>query len=104
LSQPGQNFLSSRLLYRNASQLALKWALDGQFRGSEIQFKYIHEYSVRGDWFAGDFLYPVNPRMGLVAGGDLISAYESAAPDRGAEFLSDMRTLGRIRLGVNYAL
>lgn len=104
LAQSGQNFLSSRLLYRNASQLALKWALDGQLRGSEIHFKYIHEYSVRGDWFAGDFLYAVNPRMGLVAGGDLISAYESAAPDRGAEFLSDMRTLGRIRLGVNYAL
>jgi hypothetical protein len=104
LAGSGPNFMSSRLLYRNASQISLKWALDGSLRGSEFQFKYIHEYSVRGDWFAGDFFYPVNPRMGLIAGGDLLSAYESAAPDRGAEFLSDMRTLGRVRLGVNYAL
>jgi hypothetical protein len=104
LAGSGQNFMSSRLLYRNASQVALKWALEGTLRGSEVQFKYIHDYSVRGDWIAGDLLYSVNPRMGLVAGGDIISAYETTAPDRGAEFLSDMRTLGRIRLGVNYAL
>ena len=103
-SQNGSLF-SSRMLYRNASQIGLNYhLLAGNLHDPQIRFKYIHEFSINGDWISGDFTYSFSPSFGAVVGGDILSSYLDVSPDRGAEFLADMRPLGRIRLGVTYAL
>jgi hypothetical protein len=103
-SQSGSLF-SSRMLYRNATQVGLNYHLfPGNLHDPQIQFKYIHEFSINGDWISGDFNYSFSPSFGAVVGGDILSSYLDVSPDRGAEFLADMRPLGRIRLGVTYAL
>jgi hypothetical protein len=93
---PDQNLFSSRILFRNATQLTVE--LD------EFTARYLHEYSVRGDWFALDWKKQWTPNWSTVLGGDVLNADRFSSPDRGAEFLGDLRALDRIRLGVNYAL
>ena len=103
-SQSGSIF-SSRMLYRNASQVAVDYRLlPGNLHDPRILFKYIHEYSINGDWISGDFLYSFSKGLGVTLGGDVLSSYLDASPDRGAEFIADMRALGRVRLGVTCAL
>ncbi len=98
------SLFSSHLFYRMATQIALKHRfLPGNVHDPAISFKYIHEYSIRGDWFSGDASYRFTPDLGIYIGGDVLSSYLDVSPDRGAEFLADVRSLGRIRLGVNYA-
>gem|GEM_PF-2145967 len=95
---------SSRLLYRNATLFQLaKHLMPGSKQDPVLKFKYIHEYSIKGDWFAADLEVQIQPALMLFAGGDVLSSYRDAAPERGAEFLADMRPLGRARLGVTYA-
>jgi hypothetical protein len=95
---------SSRLLYRNATLFQIKKHLLPENPHDPILFfKYIHEYSIKGDWFAIDLHYSLRPSLVLFAGGDILSSYRDVSPDRGAEFLADMRPLGRARLGVTYA-
>jgi hypothetical protein len=92
---------SSRLLYRNATLFQIKKHLLPENPHDPILFfKYIHEYSIKGDWFAIDLHYSIRPSLVLFAGGDILSSYRDVSPDRGAEFLADMRPLGRARLGV----
>jgi len=91
-----QNLFSSRLLFRNATQLTVE--LD------EITARYLHEYAVSGDWIALDWKKQWTANWSTVLGGDLINAGQFNASDRGAEFLGDLRALDRIRLGVTYAL
>lgn len=99
----GTSLFSSRLLYRNASQISLKAEFgDRNPHHPTLQAKYIHEYSIIADWIALDFSYALNPDLTVFAGGDLIGAIRDVSPDRGAEFLSDLRSNDRIRLGVNY--
>ncbi|MBU6154453.1 MAG: hypothetical protein KGP28_09150 [Bdellovibrionales bacterium] len=96
---------SSRLLYRNATLLQIKKHLmPGTLHDPVIFFKYIHEYSIKGDWFAMDLHYSIHRDLRVFAGGDILSSYRDVSPDRGAEFLADMRPLGRVRLGVTYEL
>ena len=95
---------SSRMLYRNASLFQIKKHLfPGSPHDPTLFFKYIHEYSIKGDWFAMDLHYLLKPGLLLFVGGDILSSYRDVSPDRGAEFLADMRPLGRARLGVTYA-
>lgn len=93
-ADPIQNLFSSRILYRNALQFEMhlkEWFL-----------KYLHEFSVNANWIALDWKKQWNSNWNSVIGGDLISAEHNAAPERGAEFLSDMRAIDRIRLGLQY--
>ncbi|MBC7397330.1 MAG: hypothetical protein H7333_07790 [Bdellovibrionales bacterium] len=103
-ANPGQSVFSSRLLYRNATQVAIRSDLaDPSPHHPTLQLKYVHDYSVLADWIAADFFYSIEPHLFFVIGGDIISARRDVSPDRGAEFLADMRAIDRVRLGVNYA-
>jgi hypothetical protein len=104
-SDPNSSIFSSRILYRNATQVALKTRLGkSATHPTLLDFKYIHEYSIKGDWIAADIHYSMKTGVTLLVGGDIISSYRDVSPDRGAEFLADVRPLGRFRLGVTYAL
>ncbi len=103
-ADPNSSIFSSRILYRNATQLAFKTTLGTTNpHAPSLILKYIHEYSIKGDWLAGDFNYKLKSNVLLIAGADILSSFRDVSPDKGAEFLADMRPLGRIRLGVNYA-
>jgi hypothetical protein len=93
-SSQNQNVFSSRILYRNATQLSLTWG--------EWVFRLLHEYSVNANWIAMDWNHSWDENWSTVFGGDLISAEKLSATNRGAEFLPDLRALDRIRLGVKY--
>ncbi len=96
---------SSRMLYRNATLFQIKKHLmPGTPADPVLFFKYIHEYSIKGDWFAMDLHASIRNDLRVFAGGDILSSYRDVSPDRGAEFLADMRPLGRVRLGVTYEL
>jgi len=89
-----QNIFSSRVLYRNATQLTYEW--------KEFSGRLLHEFSVNANWIAFDWNHSWDEDWSTVVGGDLISAEKLYASDRGAEFLPDLRALDRIRLGVKY--
>ena len=89
-----QNLFSSRILYRNATQLAIHW--------QELTARLTHEYSIQGNWIALDWNKQWSQNWSTVLGGDVISAEQLSASDRGAEFLADLRAIDRIRLGVTY--
>ncbi len=89
-----QNVFSSRILYRNATQLSWSW--------NEWMVRLLHEYSVNANWIALDWNHDWDNNWSTVIGGDLIAAEKISAADRGAEFLPDMRALDRFRLGVKY--
>jgi len=93
-ANPNQNLFSSRVLYRNALQ----------FKMSLFEFtgKFLHEFSIDANWIALDWNHAWSNHWNSFVGGDVISAEYNAAPNGGAEFLSDLRALDRIRLGVNY--
>lgn len=100
---PGPSIFSSRMLYRNATSGSLQSELGNTNPHHPIlQLKYVHEYSINGDWIAADFYYSLKPNLTLFVGGDLIGATRRASPDRGAEFLADLRTNDRVRFGANY--
>ena len=94
-ANPIHNLFSSRILYKNATQLQLK--ID------EISAKFLHEFSVNANWVSLDWKHQWGKNFSSVIGGDLISAEKDAAYNGGAEFLSDLRALDRIRVGVSYA-
>ena len=100
---PDQVNLSSRILYRNASQLSAAFELDPEspYRPM-LQMKEIHEYSILADWVSADFSFTPRERLTLFVGGDLITAEKGVSSDKGGEFLADMKTLDRIRVGVHY--
>ena len=93
-ANPNQNLFSSRILYRNATQFKVSFF--------ELTGKFLHEYSINANWIALDWNHSWSSHWNSFVGGDVISAEYNAAPDGGAEFLSDLRALDRIRLGVNY--
>ena len=93
-ANPNHNLFSSRVLYRNATQL--------QFDLAEISTKFLHEFSINANWIAMDWKHQWSNHINSFIGGDVISAESMAAIDGGAEFLSDLRALDRIRVGVNY--
>jgi hypothetical protein len=88
------NLFSSRILYRNATQL--------QISLSEITAKLLHEFSIEANWIAIDWKHQWNKKLSTTLGADILSAEAPAASNGGAEFISDLRALDRIRLGVNY--
>jgi hypothetical protein len=90
-----QNLFSSRILYRNATQLAIRW--------QELSARLTHEYSIQANWIALDWNKQWSQSWSTVIGGDVVSAEQLTAADRGAEFLADLRAIDRIRLGVTYA-
>jgi len=93
-ANPGHNLFSSQILYRNAAQLKVDWF---EFTG-----KFLHEFSINANWIALDWKHQWNHHLNIFVGGDIISAESSSAVGGGAEFLSDLRALDRIRVGVNY--
>ena len=97
------SIFSSHIYFRNATQIAFKKSL---FQDSthEISLftKYIHEYSIEGNWIASDLNFQLQKNFSVFIGGDIIGANKSASVDRGAELLSDLRTVDRIRGGVHY--
>ena len=92
------SIFSSHVFYRNASQLAFSHT----FNPDETNRLALHEYSVDGDWVSADLFYNLKQNTILFFGGDIVAALRSSSPDRGAEFLSDLRTLDRIRGGFQY--
>lgn len=88
------NLFSSRILYRNATQL--------QFNFSSFTAKILHEFSIDANWIAVDWKHQWSENLSILVGMDVLSAEKIAADSRGAEFLADLRALDRIRLGVNY--
>ena len=98
------SIFSSRLFYRNATLISLQTQFGKlEVPHPSIQLKYIHEYTILADWIAIDFSYLFNEHLLAFVGGDLIQAMSDAAPSRGAEFLADVKTYDRIRMGVSYA-
>ena len=93
-ANPSQNLFSSRILYRNAIQLQTNY--------KELTSKILHEFSINANWIALDWSHPWSNHFNTTLGGDVISAQENSAASGGAEFLSDLRALDRIRIGVNY--
>lgn len=93
-ANPAQNLFSSRILYRNATQIQLTY--------EEFTAKFLHEFSINANWIALDWKHQWSSQLSSVIGGDIISAESDVAADRGAEFLADLRALDRIRVGVNY--
>jgi hypothetical protein len=103
-ADPNQSIFSSRILYRNASQLKGRVLLNPTSpQSAYIEARYLHEFAVNGNWIAADFVFYPQSNLSLYVGGDIISAEKTVAPDRGAEFLADMRAIDRVRLGVQYA-
>ena len=103
-ANPDRSLFSSRILYRNASQLALRTKFGMSNPHAPIfQIKYIHEYSILADWIAADFFFSFSPSLTAFVGGDVINALRDVSPDRGAEFLADVRAIDRIRVGATYA-
>jgi hypothetical protein len=96
---PGASLFSSRILYRNATVLALRWMPEGSAI-RELRLQALHEWSIRGDWFSADLGLPIGHRWIVTLGGDLLSSWRDSAPGGGAEFLADLRPLGRARIGV----
>jgi len=96
------SIFSSRILYRNATQLSIRHEFGQENSHPTLQLKGIHEYAIDANWIAADFSFLPRPDLTVFIGGDVISAEKPAAADRGAEFLADMRALDRIRMGVNY--
>ena len=84
----------SQILYRNAAQLTINW--------SEFTGKFLHEFSINANWLALDWKHHWNNHLNSFIGGDIISAENASAIGGGAEFLSDLRALDRIRVGVTY--
>ncbi len=102
-ANPNTSIFSSRILYRNASQIELNQTLnDDEVHHPTLQIKGIHEYSIIANWIAADLNYHFERNFSGFIGGDFISADRSVSPDRGAEFLSDLQTNNRVRIGVNY--
>lgn len=99
---PGQNLFSSHMFYREALMTSLQWE-EPTHEALLITGKYLHELTVNGHWLMLDLTYTVSSHLTLLVGGDLIAATLSSAPDGGAEFLSDLRSNDRIRIGVTYA-
>jgi hypothetical protein len=103
-ANPDMSLFSSRILYRSATQISLKTRLSfSDPHAPSLLVKYIHEYSVLADWIAADVHFNFHPKLDVFVGGDLISSRRDVSPDRGAEFLADMRAIDRIRVGANYA-
>jgi hypothetical protein len=103
-ANPTQSLFSSRILYRSATQLALRTKLGFEDpHAPTLMVKYIHEYSILADWIAADIYFNLNKHLTAYVGGDLINALRDESPDRGAEFLADMRAIDRIRVGASYA-
>jgi hypothetical protein len=104
VDKSGQTSLfSSRILYRNATQLAITHEFGKENpHHPTLVLKGIHEYAIDANWIAADFYYSPETNLTFYVGGDVISAGKTVAPDRGAEFLADMRAIDRIRLGVTY--
>lgn len=98
-----KSLFSSRILYRNATQLAVRYEL-GHMNPHRptLQVKGIREYSIDANWIAADFYYSFTPKFTAYVGGDVIYAEKTVSADRGAEFLADMRAIDRIRVGVTY--
>lgn len=88
------NIFSSRILYRNATQL--------QFSISDFTAKLLHEFSIDANWIAVDWKHQWCENLNVLIGVDILSAEKIVADSGGAEFLADLRALDRIRLGVNY--
>jgi hypothetical protein len=104
-ANPDRSLFSSRILYRNATQISVRTKLGFTDPHSPtLLVKYIHEYAVLADWIAADIYFNFTPRLTAFVGGDVISARRDVAPDRGAEFLADIRAIDRIRVGATYAL
>jgi hypothetical protein len=95
------SIFSSRLLYRNATQIKARTTLGVQQRDS-LEARYVHEYSIQGDWIAFDYVHQFKSGWSMLVGGDLIQSSLGAAADRGAEFLADIRAIDRLRIGVQY--
>ncbi len=98
----GTSIFSSNLLYRNATQLLIKAEPLESSHHPTIMAKYVHEYSIIANWIALDLTYWFVPNFSGFVGGDLIGAARNSSPDRGAEFLADLRANDRIRCGVTY--
>jgi hypothetical protein len=96
---PGSSLFSSRILYRNASTLAFRW-LPENMAIRELRLQVLHEWSIRGDWISADLSLPIDRQWAITFGGDLLSSWRDSAPGGGAEFLADLRPLGRARIGV----
>jgi hypothetical protein len=102
-TDPNVSIFSSHILYRNATQLAMKYNFTNTKYNPFVQLKYIHEYSIDANWIAGDVYINPAQELTLFVGGDVINASRASSPDRGAEFLADVQALDRVRLGVIYA-
>ena len=100
-ANPQTSIFSSRVLYRNASQLKLRYLLSPK-RLHYIEAKYLHEYSINADWLAADLIIYLKSNLSFLIGGDVINAERTVSGERGAEFLADVRALDRIRVGVQY--
>lgn len=102
-ADPSSSIFSSRLLYRNASQAKARYLLSStQAKSDYIEAKYLHEYSINADWISADLVVYLEKNLSFLVGGDLINADKTAADDRGAEFLADVRAIDRMRVGVQY--
>ncbi len=100
---PGQSIFSTHLFYRNASLFKLEGSpLPVIFPNLGLFFKYIHDYSIQGDWIALDLSYKIKSHWSLLLGGDLLHSNLGASPEGGAEFIADLKALDRIRIGVFY--
>jgi hypothetical protein len=104
-ANPDQSLFSSHIFYRNATMFAAHFYPTREDDLGSLKLKYIYEHSIDATWISGDFIIKLAKKNGwtFTIGGDLIQAKESASRFKGAEFLSDMRALDRIRLGVSYA-
>lgn len=100
-ASPGASLFSSRILYRNATRIALRWR-PRESEEKELRLQALHEWTVRGDWISGELLLPLKPAWRITLGGDIVSSWRDSAPGGGAEFLADMRPLGRVRIGVQH--
>jgi hypothetical protein len=102
-ASPNSSIFSSHLFYRNASQVAGTFLLIPSGKhATSLKVKYIHEYSIDADWIAADLYFQIQKNLSAFIGGDLINSVYGVSPDRGAEFLADLRTLDRIRVGAQY--
>ncbi|MBS1960113.1 MAG: hypothetical protein JST80_11615 [Bdellovibrionales bacterium] len=102
-ADPNSSIFSSRLLYRNASEMKARYLLSSTSAKSDyIEAKYLHEYSINADWISADLVVYLEKNFSFLVGGDLINADKTVDDDRGAEFLADVRAIDRVRMGVQY--
>lgn len=102
-ADPNSSIFSSRILYRDATQMKVRYLFNPVRRDSAyFEGKYVHEWAINADWLAADLVFFTQKNLSFLVGGDLISAEKTVADARGAEFLADVRAIDRVRLGVQY--